>query len=100
MASKPYDMDRLGGPPGLYDSGNRDRASDCRIVQRIRVPAEADAGAVYPEGRFNTLSLNDSDSAVGPDAYTEEQKEELAKLKQSQLESGVPFRKPLFGDEY
>lgn len=86
-------MDRLGGPPGLFDSPNWDRESNGGIVQRVRVP-DAPKSAFYPVGRYQTDSLNDSSSLLDAEA---ENPAAPAEASREDLECGVPFRKDISG---
>ena len=97
---------RLGGPPGLYDSPNRDRDPTGGIYQRVRVP-DARRELIFPQSSENNkLSLNDSDNAqdapgiagnlldggaIGPKDFDEQADRERLK----KLEDGVPMRKTI-----
>lgn len=89
-------MDRLGGPPGLYDSPNRDRESTGGIVLRVRVP-DAGRDMIFPIGPFNPLSLNDSDNVA--DMMGDPKNPEQAQLIHDALENGIPYRKSISGDK-
>lgn len=95
--SEPYDMDRLGGPPGLFDSPNRDREASGGIVQRVRVPNSPRAEQMFLDGRFQNYSTEDSDSLqdlMSGKTKEQERIEELEDLKQ-----GIPFCKSIAGDQ-
>lgn len=91
--AKEYDMDRLGGPPGLFNSPNWDRNGNGGIVQRVRVPADTSA-TLYPVGRYQTDSLNDSTSLLDAEA---ENPAPPAQESREDLECGIPFRKDITG---
>lgn len=88
--SKPFDMDRLGGPPGLFDAPNSNRGG---VVLRARVPEATEGKDFMGIGPFDVPSLADSDDGA-PDRAAE-----LAKLKQDAMCSGVAYRKSITGDK-
>lgn len=100
--ARDYGNDRLGGPPGLYDSPNCDRETNGGIVQRVRVPpAPESREQLFPIG--TGLSLNDSDNledmmgtrrkTVLPHDFNNETGSEEDK----RLQAGIPFSKSITG---
>lgn len=95
---EPFGRERLGGPPGLYDSPNLDRESNGGIVQRVRVPASALPEPIFSIGRFQMQSIEDAvttedagklGGAPGPKDVTEPGRPEL--------EHGVPYQRSISG---
>lgn len=95
---KSYDSARLGGPPGLYDSPNRDRETTGGIVQRVRVPSVPDPGVFYPYGPYNVLSLNDSDNSEDQ-IIDDSGAGKIVEPNTADLCDGIPFRKDISGDK-
>jgi hypothetical protein len=89
---------RLGGPPGLYDSPNRERDATGGIYQRVRVP-DAPEERLFPySSENNILSLNDSDNdddlmekALG----LSDDDDEAKARERATLEAGVIGRKTI-----
>lgn len=97
-----YGNRRLGGPPGLYDSPNRDRETNGGIVERVRVPAAPEASEqLFPIG--TGLSLNDSDNlqdALGIKpvrVMPRDFNHETGSDEEKRLKAGIPFSKPITG---
>jgi len=85
------DDNRLGGPPGLYDSPNWEREGTGGIVQRIRVPP-AGRDDPYSPG---VLSLNDSDDVAGVLGGGADIKRPAT--PGADFAAGIPCRMPLRG---
>ena len=95
---EPYGRERLGGPPGLYDSPNLDRESNGGIVQRMRVPPSPPPDPVFAIGRFQMQSLNDAVTLedMGKEGAAPGPKDTVGPSR-DELEHGIPYRRSISG---